>query len=284
MLKESTTILTDAEFNNTGYFIFPLKVNDAARFHAFLASPEHHFREEKEQPFVLNYIMHYASQMPVDGRLRTYRYEACEELHLNLFSHVTFKTHDLPRSGYEPTLLGISLYEFQTGIALLEVAFEYNQMLIEEIVDFNYLFRSLRYDETARWPEFPEGTISARTMLATILPEKETGSVLCFYNPSDLKMQAQVFTFLTPKNQEMAVLTGQDDTVSQEQLNRWSYLLARGFSLDFSERVLLDGTDEVNKQFSFSYSFGEKTYWNGSLDGIACITNHPSTFQYYRLT
>ena len=202
-----------SRLDNCSCFLLPLQIRSRKVLDSFLRQSRHW--EEERNGFPTQYTLYYAGGMnrPDDDRFRMYRYNAARELPLCTFrERIDMDLSSSPKpvssSGCSPAVDGISLYVFGSGVAFLEVRVLYGQMNVCEIVEFVNLFRSLRNDESrSNQLRMPPDTISLRTAAARILPAEESGTVLCFSNPSEIKMQAIIYSFLQTSTCGIGVVT-----------------------------------------------------------------------------
>lgn len=260
------------DFKNSSYFILPLKVAEPARLDAFLK--KNPSWQVQKSALDTQYILHYAATMDdvSDGRLRIYRHSA-DDLRFYFFdSRIAERLERLgiSPSGCSPEMGGISLYLFGTGVAFLEFQVLFGGMNIFEIVEFVYLFRRLRNNEQMKWLHFPEGSISPETAAEKLLPQKESGTLLCFSNPSPIKKQANIFTMIDMKCCSPCEPPAED-------AGRFCRLLAHGANNSFADDA------DPSSQYRMNMEFGQDEYWGGSQDGLAVVTNQSYAFQYKNL-
>lgn len=258
------------EFYNCGFFIFPLRVTQPDKLKSYLTAQDSWACVDAQ--FHTQYLLHYAPGVDSaqDDRLRIFQYTQAQELPLYLFGETIrerFKTRGInDEHEGSPALQTISLYLFGTDIAFLEFHLRYDGMGAREIAEFTFLFRSLRNNESTL-EEFPEDKISPETAIGRILPQEQTGTVLCFHNLSRLKRQGNILTFLKTRPWKF----------DQEENEYYAYLLAHGYHTGFSDKAATDTPYEMSRRF------GTDTFWGGSQDGLACVVEEPHSFQYRRL-
>lgn len=273
-------------FLNGTCFILPLRIDDPEKFRSFLANSTHWHRDDEKFYGHLQYSLHYASTMvnPDDDRMDIYAYDDFRSFKLNMFTNVSYREGDFPppASGFSPVLEGVSLYAFGTGVAFLEFNVSYKGMTIDEIVDFVFRFRSLRNDESMAWLNFAPGEISLKTAAGIALPQAESGTTLCFANPSLVKMQAEIFSVV---NTEKCGIADPGD----EDMDRWRYWLAHGYSRKFAyispkeQMNSIGGGKDMSNRYELLYNVSSQSFWGGSQDGLVCVTRKPFDYQYDHL-
>ena len=272
---------TKPEFQNSSYFILPLKIDNPYRLSAFLRNSSNW--EEKLDAFELQYLMFYAREMtdPEDERFRMYRYKGSESLRIYLFDD------NVTDPGKAPTLGDISLYVFGKEISFLEFQVIYNDMDIEGVLKFVNSFRNLRNPE-----ELPDGSDCKRLKDAAeiILPAKESGTILCFSNPSEVKMQANVFTmyynpkkYSNPKSNDAKPSNKASNQVTkknnQDKENRSICCrLAHGY------KSVIPSDEDAARGYDKCLRLNTSEYWGICPDGIAYVKkSKPSSFDYEHL-
>ena len=134
-------------FQNSSYFILPLKINDHDKFAAYLRNHSTCDGDKvtwkwKEEPsgFKTQYLMYYASKMnePADNRFRCFIYEGKTKPNLYMFDD------KISNPDKRPELGDISLYVFGQEIIFLEFQVLYKEMEIKDIANFVNTFRTLR--------------------------------------------------------------------------------------------------------------------------------------------
>ena len=265
---------TKPEFQNSSYFILPLKIDNPYRLSAFLRNSSNW--EEKLDAFELQYLMFYAREMtdPEDERFRMYRYKGSESLRIYLFDD------NVTDPGKAPTLGDISLYVFGKEISFLEFQVFYNEMDIKGILQFISSFRGLRNPK-----EYPEGSdsIILRDAVKKILPAEDSGTVLCFSNPSEYKTQANIFTMYhnpQPSNKESNKSTGQvTKKDNQDKENRSICCrLAHGY------KSVIPSDEDAARGYDKCLHLNTSEYWGICPDGIAYVKkSKPSYIDYEHL-
>ena len=265
---------TKPEFQNSSYFILPLKIDNPYRLSAFLRNSSNW--EEKLDAFELQYLMFYAREMtdPEDERFRMYRYKESESLRIYLFDD------NVTDPGKAPTLGDISLYVFGKEISFLEFQVFYNEMDIKGILQFISSFRGLRNPK-----EYPEGSdsIILRDAVKKILPAEDSGTVLCFSNPSEYKTQANIFTMYhnpQPSNKESNKSTDQvTKKDNQDKENRSICCrLAHGY------KSVIPSDEDAARGYDKCLHLNTSEYWGICPDGIAYVKrSRPSQNNYENL-
>ncbi len=252
---------TKTEFQNSSYFILPFKIDNFDRLMAFLRSEESKWKEQ--DGFVLQYLMFYAREMTDsdDERFQMYRYteKESEPLHIYMFDD------NVTESGQAPTLGDISLYIFGKEISFLEFQVFYNNMDSKGILQFINSFRSLRNPE-----KLPEKLNCKRLKDAveTILPAEGSGTVLCFSNPSEVKMQANIFTMLYNAN------SSDKDKENKSLCCR----LAHGY------KSVIPDAEDAARGYDKCLHLNSSEYWGICPDGIAYVKrSRPSQNNYENL-
>ena len=262
-------------FLNCTYFIFPMKISDPERLNSYLASSGGWVRVD--EPFNTQYILRYSSDMNKsrDGRLTSYRYAEAKKIPLYMFGsriESRVEKHSLEESGHTPSLDDVVLYVFGSGIAFLEFRILYGDMTPDEIVEFVYLFRSLRFNESKDWLGFTDGSIGVGNAIEKLMPHKESGTELCFSNPSEVKRQALIFSAVC--------IEGVMNGATEKELDRLRYYLSHGYNNDFPFDG--DGSEHFGK-YEMCFNTGGGLYWGGAQDGLACVTAAPPKYQYERI-
>lgn len=245
-------------FKNSSYFIFPLKIKDRSKFLLYL---DNHSMNEKpaesqkneniiweriSSGFDTNYLMFYADNMKNDGRFRRYTYVGQEKPNIYMFDDEA----DSPDKS--PALGEISLYVFGQKIIFLEFQVLYKNMEPKEIAYFISIFRSLRHSKDV---PAESGCKSLKDAIEKIMPARESGTILCFSNPSEVKMQADIFTMLS--------IPGLDEQESRSLCCR----LAHGYkTIDPSEG---DASSDYDKFLQLNAN----EHWGICPDGLAYINN-----------
>lgn len=275
-------------FENCSYFLLPVLLKDETRLSSYLKNSSG-WQEDVRGTLETRYVLNYASRMtePQDGRLCRYVFTQTDQLPLYMFeTRLSYAMEKSGRtwSGILPKLGDVSLYVFGTGVGFLEFRLEYGGMPAEEIIEFVFLFRSLRNNEAKEYLQFPEGSVSLQTAAETILDPGMSGTEICFSNSSEIKKQANIFTMLNMETCGM-----QDST--EEEIGRCRYLLMHGFSSRFNYEPhpaagYVDGGADVDlsTQYEMVYNAGGQSYWGGSQDGLVCLAKTPYAFQYDHLT
>lgn len=251
------------KIKNSSYFILPLKINDFSKLLAFLRSEKNKWTLEPDG-FKTKYLMFYAGKMNEDGddRFQMYRYAEPEKLHIYMFED---KFSD---SGKIPILGDISFYVFGKEIGFLEFQVFYGDMSDGDIAKFVYSFRSLRNPKT-----LPEESDCKRLKEAAedILPAENSGTKLCFSNPSEVKMQANVYTML-----------GIDD-LSDDESKSICCRIAHGY------RTVSTSDGDAESDYDKCLHLNTEEYWSICPDGIAYINNYskkrysPYTYENLRI-
>ena len=268
-MEENRNDIKNTEWNdNRSYFLFPLKIEDYKAFELTLKTDW----QTVKDPFDVKYLLNYAAKISQSGspeQMLTYRClkkppvymfetKISEKIQRYRETHPSFKP-----SGTLPRMAEIRLYVFQRSIAFLEFEVLYGDMKPEEVAEFVYLFRSLRNDEMQKRIEFPEDKISVKAAINMLLPPKESGTVLCFENPSDVKMQANIYTMLYDPSFF--------SDVTSEEFHRLCYILYKGYSCTRP-------ADENDSGYQFYEKLGG-TQWGGCQDGVACLIPEPYMYQ-----
>jgi len=276
-------------FENCSYFLLPVLVKDEARLLAFLKNSGEWRETTAYSALETRYVLSYASRMtePRDGRLRRFTYTQTESLPLYMFDariSSEMEKYGKSWSGLLPALGEISLFVFGTGIAFLEFRLLYGKMPVEEIIEFVFLFRSLRNNESKDYLQYPDGTISFQTAAERMLDKDKSGTEICFSNSSEVKKQANIYTML-----DMELCGMQEST--EEEIDRCRYLLMHGFSMRFvyeghtvARNIDGGGDADMSTQYEMIYNAGGQSYWGGSQDGLVCLARKPYAYQYEHLT
>ena len=266
------------EFENSSYFILPLKIDSPEKLKAYLRSSkwkEERKEEEHSRAFDPQYLMFYAGKMTdsADDRFRQYSYTN-PEMQDNFF--LNYKTGS---SGSAPTMKNISLYVFGEEIAFLEFMVSYNEMSEAEIVKFVNDFRSLRESKKNKKDSDQQGCKGLEETAADILPAAESGTTLCFSNPSEIKRQANIFTMLhkdKPKDEENKDKLGNEDTKDEDKKDKDSKdeevrkLCSR---LTHGYRTVSTSEENADSAYDKCLHLNAREYWGICPDGLAYI-NH----------
>ena len=242
---------------------------------ATVSGPDGHFY------FNPQYLMFYAEKMtnPSDNRFRHYIYQEpeAEDKKLNIY-RLDNKNSGL---GNMPTLGQISLYVFGQDIIFLEFQVLYNDMEIEKITSFIYSFRSLRdsSDKTTG-----SGCYSLKEAAERLLPEEQCGTILCFSNPSEIKMQANIFTMLNTPESWLLTKAAEENTGNKkgesdnsesenkpadldQMCRRYCGRIAHG-----NKKVNPNDGDDVS-DYDRCLHLNANEYWGICADGLAYVTN-----------
>ena len=233
------------EFQNSSYFILPLKIDNFDRLMAFLRSEESKWKEQ--DGFKTNFLMYYAGKMnePADDRFRIYRYTEKE----NLYIYYGGKAAD---PGKGPTLGDISLYVSGKEISFLEFQVFYGDMSVDEIASFVYSFRRLR---KLRKLLGQTDCNNQKDAVEDILPAEKSGVDFCFSNLSDIKKQANIFTILN--------IPGLSDEDSRNKCGR----IAHGY------KTVAPSDVDAASAYDKCLHLNAIEYWGICPDGLAYINN-----------
>ena len=263
------------DFQNGSFFLFSIKQDNTEFFRNYLEN-DVRWRQENSI-FITNYILRYASNLtnPDDKRLIKYSLAEPEKYPLYLFENSgknSLYNRDRPASGNNPKLEGVNIYTFDSGVSFLEFHILYGKMDAEEIEEFIYKFRSLRFNETDKRIKYPDNKYSAEKMIEKILDPEIAKIELCFENPSNVKRQAYVYTALNVK--EFC-----NDIPDEKLIRKWCYYISKGFPkfFDYSEN------ETVNEKYAMNLVCNGNTYWNGCQDGLVCLVTNINMYQYNRI-
>ncbi len=267
----------DVFFENGTYFIFPVQILDLDSFINTMNRDKNWEAHPKNEPiFETFYLLQYAREMlvPQNGNMRAFHYKSVESLNICTFKRYIEERlcemlHDIPK------LSEVSCYVFATGIAFLEFKVLYGKMSLDEIVEYIYLFRSLRNDEL-KYAEYYEPTqISVKTAIKKVLENSWDFVKVCFSNPSEIKSQADIFTMIHTENASNPIRTN-------DEIMKYRYWLANGYNTRFNFAPI-ENKEKYEEKYNLAYSTSTEHHWGGTQDGIVCLSVNPFTFFYRQL-
>lgn len=241
---------------NRTYFIFPYKITDEAKFETYLKNSI--LWKQKEDIFETNYVLEYAGKMldKNNNKFTAYKYSDIDSLNItDLHKIMCYKMNS--EVSLKTQINEISMYRFLSGVFFVELCVDYKGTSLREILYFIQLFRGLRTSRNNPNYDF-EGKNPLKDALNIMLPESESGAIMCFSNRSREKMQADIYTTLD---------------VREMDLNGMSYLqsvfyLSHGFTDTY---VYVEPSKRMDASEKF-VSFNDP-YWDGCQDGLACISD-----------
>ena len=231
-------------FKNSSYFIFPLKIDSQDKLADYLSKNSKW--EKISSGFDTNYLMFYANNMKNDGRFQRYIYAGQEKPNIYMLDSEANSPDKSPEPG------DISLYVFGQKIIFLEFQVLYKDMEPEEISDFVSTFRSLRNHKNVPEELGCKGLID---VIEEILPARESGTILCFSNPSEVKMQANIFTMLS--------IPGYNKQESRSLCCR----IAHGY------KTITPSEGDASSDYDKCLQLNANEYWGICPDGLAYINN-----------
>lgn len=157
----------------------------------------------------------------------------------------------VPASGSLPTIQDIRVSCFSTGIGFLEIWVSYNQMWIEEILNFIYRFKRTTYDE------FGKLEVTLQDAVGRILPADLYRNTF-FYCIDRLKYDCRCL--------HMIRLDRVNYPEVQDQ-KRFTYLLERCY-----KRTFAYDEDRVKESpYDMLYMPYDNDFWGGSQEGLANV-------------